>query len=150
MSAPYRRRLRSALLGVLCGVALVSSSRVAAQSIGLSGYIKSEAAYDTRQVVQIREGQLNLYPQPEGPGAAADNLLFNAFQSRFRVTGSGSEALAGELTGVVEADFFGVTNADVNMLRLRHAYVTLDWGRHALLAGQYWSPLFSPRVLAGV
>lgn len=124
--------------------------RVAAQSIDLSGYVKAEAAYDTRQVLQVREGQLHLYPLPDAPDAEADNLLLNAFQSRLAVTGSGTEALGAALTGVVEADFFGVSNADVNGLRLRHAFVKLDWGRHEVLAGQYWSPFFSPSVLPGV
>jgi hypothetical protein len=121
-----------------------------AQTVRLSGYVKAEAAYDTRQVSQVREGHFHLYPLPEGPETATDNLLLNAFESRLTVTGSGTKALGAALTGVLEADFFGVNNDNVNGLRLRHAYVKLDWGRHEVLAGQYWSPLFSPVVLARV
>jgi hypothetical protein len=121
-----------------------------AQSIELSGYIKAEGVYDTRQVLQVREGHLHLYPLPAADDTETDNLLFNAFQSRIAVTGAGTEALGADLSGSLEADFFGLSNQDVNGLRLRHAYLKLDWGRHELLAGQYWSPFFSPSVLPGV
>lgn len=121
-----------------------------APSIGLSGYIKTEGTYDTRQVLQVREGHLHLYPLPDAPDAETDNLLLNAFQSRLTVTGAGTEAFGAALTGVLEADFFGLSNQDVNGLRLRHAFLKLDWGQHELLAGQYWSPLFSPSVVAAV
>ncbi len=129
-----------------------------AQNIDLSGFIKSEYIYDTRQVAQVREGQFHLYPLAEvdenGDGLddnALDNLLFAAFQSRLQVRGYGTEVLGAQLSGLLEADFFGAINEDVSELRLRHAFVRLDWQRHQLLLGQYWSPLFTtaayPRVI---
>ena len=47
--------------------------------------------------------------------------------------------LGAKTTAYVEGDFTGSTNATINGLRLRHAYIDMDWGgRHRLLAGQYW------------
>ncbi len=122
----------------------------AAQNIQVGGYVKMESIYDTRQVLQVREGHLHLFPLPRGGASETDNLLFNAFQSRLQVAGSGTSALGADVSGVIEGDFFGVSNDNANGLRLRHAYVRLDWGRHELLAGQYWSPLLNtvyPQVI---
>ena len=38
----------------------------AAQEIDLSGFVKSEYIYDTRQVAQVREGQFHLFPVRPG------------------------------------------------------------------------------------
>lgn len=49
----------------------------------------------------------------------------------------------------VEADFRG-SGTSYSTIRLRHAYLNLDWGRSALLLGQTWHPLFgdvSPQIL---
>lgn len=49
----------------------------------------------------------------------------------------------------VEIDFRG-TGTSYSVIRLRHAYLNLDWGKSALLLGQTWHPLFgnvSPQIL---
>ncbi|MEM1126628.1 MAG: hypothetical protein AAGI71_08255 [Bacteroidota bacterium] len=129
----------------------------AAQELSLSGFIKAENIYDTRQVAQVREGQFALFPLPRDIDAATgqdlnatDNLLFATFQSRLALTGSGTEVLGAQLSGTIEADFFGAINSDVSEFRLRHAFVKLNWTQHELLLGQYWSPLFTTAVYPGV
>ena len=144
----FKQIHRPLLFAILAATFVAGEAQ--AQQVALSGYVKSEAAYDTRQVLQVREGHLHLYPLPESATSSSDNLLLNAFQSRLTVIGSGTEALGAAVSGVLEGDFLGISNADVNSLRLRHAYVKLAWEHHEFLAGQYWSPLFSPAVLAGV
>ena len=94
-------------------------------------------------MLAVREGQFHLYPLPPNEQTGVDNLLFAAFQSRLTLTGTETRALGADVTGLVEADFFGAVNANVSTLRLRHAYVRFDWARSRLLAGQYWSPLFA-------
>ena len=64
------------------------------------------------------------------------NML--AITARLNVKITGPEMLGAKTSAFVEGDFTGATNATIDNLRLRHAYFTLDWGRHRLLAGQYW------------
>ena len=149
------RRMRRGLWVAMLIVLLPPATT--AQELDLGGFIKSEYIYDTRQVTQIREGQFHLFPlaradedQDGLDDNATDNLLFAAFQSRLRLQGSGAQALGAQLTGLLEADFFGAINEDVSELRLRHAFVQLDWQRHQLLLGQYWSPLFTTAVFPQV
>ncbi|MDX1740969.1 MAG: hypothetical protein R3178_06730 [Rhodothermales bacterium] len=127
-------------------LALITTPLAYAQSVGISGYVKAENIYDTRQVAQVREGQFHLYPLPDTESSRTDNLVYASFQSRIRITGSGTQALGANLSGVVEADFFGTANDYLGQFRLRHAFVLLDWGREQLMFGQYWSPLFTVAV----
>ena len=49
----------------------------------------------------------------------------------------------------VEADFRG-SGTSYSTIRLRHAYLNLDWGRSVFASGQTWHPLFgdvSPQIL---
>ena len=121
-----------------------------AQSVRVGGFVKAEYIHDTRQVAQIREGQYHLFPVADQQGTDQDNLLFAAFQSRLYVQGTGAEALGAQVTGHVEADFFGSSNANLSTFRLRHAFVRLVWEKHELMAGQYWSPLFNAALYPNV
>ena len=125
-------------------------------SISLSGYVKTDIIYDSRQTVSAREGHLLLFPQKV---QLDDNLVdinsqanFNilSIQSRLNAKISAAEILGGKLNGVIEGEFFGNSENDINGFRLRHAFLRLDWSELSLLAGQYWHPLFSPEVYPGV
>jgi hypothetical protein len=54
------------------------------------------------------------------------------------------------VTGVLEGDFFGNTEQTIGLLRLRHAYATLDWSKTSITMGQTWYPTFIPEVFPGV
>ncbi|TQE92803.1 MAG: hypothetical protein FKY71_19075, partial [Spiribacter salinus] len=56
------------------------------------------------------------------------------------------DALGATTTGMVETDFFGHANTTISNLRLRRAFVNLDWGNRELLVGQDWSPMFTVAV----
>jgi hypothetical protein len=117
-----------------------------AQSLTLSGFVKAENIYDTRQVLNIREGQFHLFPLP-GETNEQSNLLFAAFQTRLNLLAGGTQALGADVTAMVEGDFFGATNETVSMLFLRHAFVRMAWNDREVLFGQFWSPLFVPEVV---
>lgn len=133
------------------------AGRVHAQQVEFYGYVKSETIHDTRQVAQVREGQFALYPL-RAADANADghddhaqrNLLMAAFQSRVGVKGSSDLGDKGAVTATLEADFFGQSNENVSTLRLRQAFVHWQKGKHAVLAGQTWSPFFTAGVHPGV
>jgi hypothetical protein len=152
-------RLRAAALAILISLsaapALAQSGDTLAVRFG--GFIKLDAFHDTRQVVSAREGTFLLYPRPIDrrpngiPGQTFDyndasTLNLTSFFSRVRADIVAPSALGARTSGAIEVDFLGTVNGLENVVRLRHAFLNLDWGAHALTAGQYWSPLFVPEV----
>lgn len=127
--------------------------------IKFSGFIKTDAFFDSRQTVNIREGHFLLYPDNVSPDAnkndinAKSNFNILSIQSRLKVAVTGPDVFDAKPSGVIEADFFGNENAsfsDVNGFRLRHAFVKLNWKTTELLAGQYWHPMFIAESFPGV
>ena len=127
--------------------------------ISFSGFVKTDAFYDTRQTVSIREGHFLLYPENVSPDAngydinAGANFNILSIQSRLKGTITTPDAFGAKTSGVLEADFFGNENAnfsDVNGFRIRHAFVKLNWKSTELLAGQYWHPMFIAESFPGV
>jgi hypothetical protein len=116
--------------------------------IKLSGFVKSDLFFDTRQTISAREGHFLLFPAPKAyDGDMKDintktNFNFMPIHSNLAVNIAGPSALGATTSGLIEGDFFGQSNVDVNMLRLRHAYIRLKWAKTELLIGQYWHPLF--------
>ncbi len=122
----------------------------------LYGYVKNDMFWDSRQTVSAREGHFLLFPSPYLPDAedndinAVSNFNFLAIQSRIGLKVTGAEVLNAKITGVIEGDFFGQTNANINLFRLRHAYVKMNWKSTELLFGQYWIPMFVTGCFPGV
>ncbi|SHK02938.1 hypothetical protein [Rhodothermus profundi] len=124
-----------------------------AQSFKLSGFIKAEYLYDTRQVAAAREGEFHLFPLPRSEATETDNFGAFVFFSRLRLNiGELPQALGAQVTGYFEADFFGPNNGLESTFRLRRGFVRLIWDQAELLFGQEWSPLFTlaafPRTVA--
>jgi len=117
-------------------------------SIKLSGFIKNDFFYDTRQTVSAREGHFLLWPMAPSYDAAGidintkNSFNFLSIQSRLRLTISGPDALGAKTTGILEGDFFATSSENINLFRLRHAVIKLNWERTELLTGQYWNPFF--------
>ncbi len=61
---------------------------------------------------------------------------------------TGPDAFGAKTSGVIEADFFAQLNPNINLLRLRHAYVKFNWEHLEFLAGQTWNPLFRYRLFS--
>lgn len=113
------------------------------------GFVRTDAIYDTRKVVQLREGSFVLYPENIKKDAqgndinAASSFNFSNIASRVGVRINGGKALGANITGQIEGEFFGSSDANINTFRLRHSFVRLRWERSELLMGQYWHPLFT-------
>lgn len=116
--------------------------------LNFSGFIKNDYFWDTRQTVSAREGQFLLFPAPvkKDPDGidinSTPNFNFLSIQSRVRVNVTGARALNADISGKIEADFFGQLNPNINLFRLRQAYINLDWGKTELRFGQDWVPMF--------
>ncbi len=124
--------------------------------ITFKGFVKSDYWYDTRQVVASREELFLFYPKNVLEDAngndinAEDYVNFSPVTSRLTGVISTPDAFGAKTSGIIEADFSGVTNADINGFRLRHAYGQLKWEKAELMFGQYWHPMFVPEVFPAV
>lgn len=123
--------------------------------IKFSGFVKSDIFYDSRATVNVREGHFLLYPVNEMKNDAGEDLYaessFNmmSIQSRLNGTITGPDAMGAKTSGVIEGEFFGTSNNELNGFRLRHALVKLDWTKTQLLVGQFWHPMFNTKCFPG-
>lgn len=126
------------------------------QLIRLAGFVKTDYWIDSRAVVGAREDLVNLFPanislDQQGKDVHADPAFnYSAIASRVALHISGPDAFGGRVTGLIEADFTGVTNQDINGMRLRHAFVRIHWEKLDLLLGQWWHPMFVTDVFPTV
>lgn len=125
-------------------------------SLSWSGFVRADAMYDTRQVVEAREGYLLLYPKNHSLDSEGKDIngqgSFNQYAMTARLAAkiSGPVVMGAKTTALIEGDFTGASNAENNSLRLRHAYAKLSWNKVSLLAGQYWHPLDVPEMIPNV
>lgn len=123
--------------------------------IKFNGFVKTDFFYDTREVVNSREGHFLLYPDAESLDANGEDIKahpstnFLSIQSRLSGAISAPDAFGAKTSGLLEADFFGNLN-DENGFRLRHAYAKLNWKRTELLMGQTWNPMFVAEAFPAV
>jgi hypothetical protein len=113
--------------------------------LDVHGFANPHYYADSRSVVGGREDMMLFFPKPvvkDSLGRDVNdgwqaNMLAITARLGLRVTGP--EMLGAKTTAYIEGDFTGATNDNINTLRLRHAYIDMDWGeRHRLLMGQYW------------
>lgn len=108
------------------------------------GFVNPHYYADSRAVVGGREDMMLFYPKPivkDSLGRDINdgwqaNML--AITARLGLTVEGPEMLGANTMAYIEGDFTGSTNAAINNLRLRHAYLRLYWDSHELTVGQYW------------
>lgn len=121
------------------------------------GFISNDASLTTRQSVSVREEViLVLAPKPivldnEGNDInKTPSFNFTGINSRIGVSINGPEAFGAKTTGIIEGDFLGISNETKFNLRLRHAFLKLDWEKSQLLIGQYWHPTFITECFPGI
>jgi hypothetical protein len=123
--------------------------------ISFTGFVKSDFFIDSRQTVNAREGHFLFYPQPElldknsSDINAKPNFNFLSIQTRLNGKITGPDALGAKTSAMIEGEFFGTSDADVNGFRLRHAIINFDWDRTSIMAGQFWHPMFVTDVSPG-
>lgn len=144
------------------GVAQTTTTTTAAPpaakewDVSLYGFIRTDYIWDTRKSAQVREYNLNLYPIDVALDAngkdmnAVGQSNFLSVVSRLGVKVKGPDVWGAKMSGTLEGDFFGNTESSIGLLRLRHAYVSMDWSKTSLTMGQTWYPTFIPEVFPGV
>lgn len=148
---------KSALLifSLVLGFAVQAQSDSASKPFRFDfhGFVNPHFYADSRSVVGGREEMMLFYPKPvlldslgrdtyDGWNA---NMLAITTRLGLRVTGP--DMLGAKSSAYVEGDFTGATNATINNLRLRHAYIDLRWQHHRVLTGQYWHPMVVHEIM---
>jgi len=119
----------------------------------LSGFVKADYVFDSRQNVEAREGFYIAYPKPivkDANGIDINDLPSAnqyAMTTRLGVKAISPEIFKAKSMAYIESDFTGPSNSTNNTFRLRHAYIRLDWENTSFLMGQYWHPLDIPEML---
>ncbi len=146
------------LFFALAGVTtLFSQTTPSSSSFGIKfdGFVREDAIFDTRQVDQLREGMFLLYPLNSSLDKNGADInarsSFNMIAIGARLSGkiSGPDVFGAKTSGLLEGEFFGATNANINTFRLRHAFVKLNWTKTELLFGQTWHTLFTDECVPG-
>jgi len=125
------------------------------QNFSLSGYIKNDFFWDSRQTVTAREGSFLLWPAAIDEDLLGNdlndvpNFNFLSLQSRLAFNWHGTKALGAKIGAKIEGDFFAQSNDNINLFRLRHAYIKMNWEHTELLVGQYWIPMFTTDCFPG-
>jgi len=138
---------------IILAALIISSFQLFAQEedkfgINFSGFVSSEAFFDTRQEVTAREGDVLLYPANEKLDINSEDINekssfnFLSIHSRLKAGITGPRALGAKTSGVLEFDFVGTGNSFIHLIRMRHAFVNLAWDKTSVLFGQYWHPMF--------
>jgi len=134
-------------------LALSSSPLQAQPRLQWHGFVNPHYYADSRSVVGGREDMMLFFPKPVlrdslgrdlNEGWQADMLAITA---RLGLRIDGPELLGAKASAYIEGDFTGSTNATINNLRLRHAYIDMQWAHHRLLAGQYWHPMVVHEIM---
>ncbi len=112
--------------------------------IELYGYIKADASYDTSRV---NPGNYIVWVDSEATNDNDNEFNMTANQTRLglKIKGPMDEGI--ETSGLIEVDFYGGGDENKAHLRMRHAYLKIDWPeeRFNIIAGQTWdvvSPLY--------
>lgn len=141
-------------LGMLC-LCLAAQGQKKNFSYKFYGQVRGDLFYNSRANAETVDGLFYLYPKDHLPDDAGKDLnatpngSFYLLYSRLGVDVTGPKIGTASSSLKVEADFRG-SGSNFAMLRIRHAYVNLDWGKSSVLLGQTWHPLFGdvvPQVL---
>ncbi|MHC4068259.1 MAG: DcaP family trimeric outer membrane transporter [Planctomycetota bacterium] len=112
--------------------------------IELYGYIKADASYDTSRV---SAGNYMVWVDSEATNDNDNEFNMTANQTRLGLKIKGPMDGGVETSGLVEIDFYGGGDENKARMRMRHAYLKIDWPeeRFNIIAGQTWdvvSPLY--------
>lgn len=115
------------------------------------GFVRGDLFYNTRANQAPVDGNFYLYPLDHDYDSrgedinATPNGSFYTFTTRLGIDMQGPKIGKAKSSAKVEVDFGGFS-ASTTMLRIRQAYVALDWECTRLLIGQTWHPLFGSVV----
>ena len=141
------------VLAAIASIGALGTSSAQGFSLDWHGFVNPHYYADSRSVVGGREDMMLFYPKPivlDSLGQDINdgwqaNML--AITARLGLRINGPDMLGASTSAYIEGDFTGSTNASINNLRLRHAYINMQWEHHRILAGQYWYPMVIHEIM---
>mgnify|MGYP000028936777 CR=1 FL=1 len=119
------------------------------------GQIRTDFYYNSRANEETVDGLFYMYPKDKVYDATGKDLnatangSFYTLYTRLGIDVQGPKLGRAKTSAKVEMDFRG-SGTTFSTVRLRHAYLNLDWGKPSLLLGQTWHPLYgdvAPQIL---
>lgn len=119
------------------------------------GQVRGDLFYNSRANAETVDGLFHLYPKdhqydPNGKDLnSTPNGSFYVLYTRLGMDLKGPDIGKAATSVKIEADFRG-SGSTYGLIRIRQAYVNLDWGKSDVTIGQTWHPLFgnvSPQIL---
>ena len=119
------------------------------------GQVRGDLFYNSRANQETVDGLFYLYPKGHDYDSqgkdmnASPNGSFYVLYSRLGIDLQGPDIGKAKTSAKIETDFRG-SGSDFSILRIRHAYVNLDWGKSDVTIGQTWHPMFgsfNPQIL---
>ena len=111
------------------------------------GQIRADLFYNTRANEESVDGLFYSYPKDNNYDANGndlndqDNSNLYLVYSRLGLDVKGPKLGSAKTSAKIEFDFRG-SGTTLSTVRLRHAYLNLDWGKSSVLVGQTWNPLY--------
>lgn len=111
------------------------------------GQVRTDLFYNSRSNSETVDGLFYMYPKDVAPDADGKDMNakpdgnFYTLYSRLGVDVTGPILGKARTSAKLEVDFRG-SGTTYSLVRIRHAYFNLDWGKSALRVGQYWHPLY--------
>ncbi len=116
------------------------------------GFVRNDFYYDSRENFETASGLFYVIPKDRDLNALGEDLndvsssRFLSIATRIGVkVYSNIPILKSQLMAQVETDFAGYSGS-TTMLRIRQAFVKMDWEKWSFLAGQTWHPMFGTVV----
>lgn len=119
------------------------------------GQVRGDLFYNSRANEESVDGLFYSYPKDysyDNNGKdlnATPNSNFYLLYSRLGLDVKGPKIGSANTSAKIEFDFRG-SGTTLSLIRLRHAYINLNWGKSSLLVGQTWNPLYgevAPQIL---
>ena len=129
---------------------LIFSSSILAQDsttkLKIYGFIRNDFFYNSRKNEESTDGAFNFFPKPADISAGIDkNAVPQAellsINTRIGLDITGADLFGAKSSAKIESDFAG-TGATFFILRIRQAFMKLNWEKSELLIGQAWHPMF--------
>ena len=119
------------------------------------GQVRMDLFYNSRANEEMVDGLIYLFPKdhnydPDGKdlNSIAGGGLYTLY-SRFGINVEGPKLGKAKTFANAEFDFRGA-GTNFSVIRIRHLYFSLDWGKMDVLVGQFWHPLWGevfPQVM---
>lgn len=138
---------------LLCGVS--ASAQKKGFDFNIYGQIRADLFYNSRANEESVDGLFYNYPKDYNWDAAGEDLNAQAngnmymLYTRLGLDVKGPKLGSANTSAKVEFDFRG-SGTTLSVVRLRHAYLNLNWGKSSVLVGQTWNPLYgdvAPQIL---